>query len=108
MILSELTIRMITWIGYDTHSEMMTKITNGIFVAQFFNTGLIYLLVTANFGDTIPFLAGVFSGPNLDYDSSWYSTTGYLLIQTMLINMVLLPIMQVVNDLMAWFFRRSD
>ncbi len=32
-ILSELTIRMITWIGYDTHSEMMTKITNGIFVA---------------------------------------------------------------------------
>lgn len=33
MILSELTIRMITWIGYDTHSEMMTKITNGIFVA---------------------------------------------------------------------------
>jgi hypothetical protein len=32
-VLSELTIRMITWIGYDTHSEMMTKITNGIFVA---------------------------------------------------------------------------
>jgi hypothetical protein len=24
---------MISWIGYDTHSEMMTKITNGIFVA---------------------------------------------------------------------------
>jgi hypothetical protein len=85
-ILSELTIRLITWIGYDTHSEMLTKITNGVFVAQFFNTGIIYLLVNANFKDTLPSLASIFRGPFLDYEPAWYSAVGYLLVQTMLIN----------------------
>jgi hypothetical protein len=51
---------------------MMTKITNGIFVAQFFNTGLIYLLVYANFGETIPKLGSIFRGPYYDYTSEWY------------------------------------
>ena len=107
-ILSELTIRMITWIGYDTQSEMMTNITNGIFVAQFFNTGIIYLIVNANFADTFPALGGIFKGPFLDYDSGWYSNVGYLLVTTMLINMVFPVIMQVVADVQTWLFRRMD
>lgn len=108
-ILTELTIRLITWIGYDTQSEMMTKITNGIFVAQFFNTALIYLLVYANFGDTIPSLSTWFRGPYLDYDSGWYSTVGAsLLVYTMLFNSVFPQIMQVVSDLQVWFARRKD
>jgi len=76
MVLSTLTIKMINWIGYDTQSETMTKITNGIFVAQFFNTGLIYLLVYANFGETMPKLGRIFRGPYYDYTSEWYSTVG--------------------------------
>jgi hypothetical protein len=32
-ILSTITIKLITWIGYDTQSLMMQKITNGIFIA---------------------------------------------------------------------------
>lgn len=75
-----MTIRLITWIGYDTHSEMLTKITNGVFVAQFFNTGIIYLLVNANFKDALPPLASIFRGPFLDYEPAWYSAVGYLLV----------------------------
>lgn len=33
IILKTLTIKLITWIGFDTHSEQLTKITNGVFIA---------------------------------------------------------------------------
>lgn len=109
MMLSTLTINMITWIGYDTQSEMMTKITNGIFVAQFFNTGLIYLFVYANFGETIPGLGGIFRGPYYDYTTEWYTTVGGgLLIYTMLFNSLFPQIMQCVADFQKWLFRRMD
>jgi len=52
MVIREITISMITWIGYDTHSEQLTKITNGVFIGQFFNTAILLLLVYANFADT--------------------------------------------------------
>lgn len=47
-ILTKVSISLITWIGYDTHSEMLTKITNGVFIAQFFNTAILILLVYGN------------------------------------------------------------
>ena len=49
IFLKELIIRMITWVGEDTHSERLSSITNGVFAAQFFNTGFVLLLVNANF-----------------------------------------------------------
>jgi len=48
VIFKETVIRLVKWIGYDTHSEQLTKITNGVFVAQFFNTGILILLAFAN------------------------------------------------------------
>ena len=33
IILTTIVIKLITWIGYDTHSEQISKITNGVFVA---------------------------------------------------------------------------
>ena len=47
-VLRAVSISLITWIGYDTHSQMLTKITNGVFAAQFFNTAILILLVYAN------------------------------------------------------------
>jgi len=32
-VLTKVSIGLITWVGYDTHSEMLTKITNGVFAA---------------------------------------------------------------------------
>lgn len=108
-ILTTLTVSLIEWIGYDTHSEKMTKITNGIFVAQFFNTGLIYLLVFANFNETIPFLGGIFRGPYYDYQPDWYRQVGgALMIYTALLNAVFPVIMQWVADVQTWLFKSID
>lgn len=108
-ILTTLTVKLIEWIGYDTHSEKMTKITNGIFVAQFFNTGLIYLLVYANFEETLPFLGGIFKGPYYDYEPGWYRQVGgALIIYTALLNSVFPVIMQWVADVQKWLFKSMD
>lgn len=88
IILTTLIIALIKWIGYDTHSEMISKITNGVFVAQFFNTALVLPLVQANFSEVFPPLAPVFHAKFTDYDDDWYATVGYLLVQTMAINSV--------------------
>ena len=49
IIIRNVTINLITWIGYDTHSELVTAITNAVFLAQFLNTAIVVLLVYANF-----------------------------------------------------------
>ena len=48
LILKTTIIALITWIGEDTVSEQLASITNGVFYAQFFNTGILLLLVNAN------------------------------------------------------------
>ena len=108
LALTTLAISLITWIGYDTHSEMLTKITNGVFLAQFFNTALVLLFVEANFSETFTFAASVFNGKYPDYVPGWYALTGDTFVQTMLINAFLPPITQVVADVQVWLFRRMD
>lgn len=91
IILKTTSIKLITWIGYDTHSEMITKITNGVFIAQFFNTAILILLVNANFAEfNIPFTS-FFNGPYLDYTYNWYGFVGNRIVQTMIIN-ALMPL----------------
>jgi hypothetical protein len=48
LILKTVTIMGIEWVGEDTNSEQLTSITNGVFIAQFFNTGILILLVNGN------------------------------------------------------------
>lgn len=71
-ILKMVTIMLITWIRYDTFSEQMSRITNGVFVALFFNTGILLLLTNANVADVSDWLSGVFSGQFYDYSPNWY------------------------------------
>ena len=54
LILKEIIIRLITWIGEDTISEQLSSITNGVFYAQFFNTGILLLLVNGNMTEHSP------------------------------------------------------
>lgn len=61
------TISLITWIGYDTFSELMSKITNGVFIVLFFNTGLLMTLANANFTDVSSFLTKIFDSQYFDY-----------------------------------------
>jgi hypothetical protein len=48
LILKKVIIKLIEWIAEDTYSQQLSSITNGVFYAQFFNTGLLLLLVNAN------------------------------------------------------------
>ena len=33
VVIKHVTVKLITWIGYDTHSSLVTAITNGVFAA---------------------------------------------------------------------------
>ena len=81
VIIKFVTVRLISWIGYDTHSQLVTAISNGVFVAQFFNTAILVLLVYANFTE---FGGTFFEGPFYDYQPGWYSLVGYKIVQTMI------------------------
>jgi len=60
-ILKIIIIKLITWVGEDTYSQRFASVTNGVFVAQFFNTGLLLLLVNANLTEHSPkFLTHLF------------------------------------------------
>ena len=77
MIIKTVTIELVLWIGYDTHSAQVTAITNGVFVALFLNTAIVVLLVYANFSE---FGIDFFKGPFYDYDPLWYSIVGYKIV----------------------------
>ena len=78
-IIKTITLNMIYWIGYDTQSEMLTKITNGVFIALFFNTAIIVVLVDANLKETFPPLGHFFNGEFSDYSPAWYASVGFTL-----------------------------
>jgi hypothetical protein len=48
-------IKGITWVGEDTNSEQLSSITNGVFIAQFFNSGILLLLVNGNISEHPPY-----------------------------------------------------
>jgi hypothetical protein len=110
-ILTRVSVKMITWIGFSTFSEQYTSISNCIFVLTFFNTGVIILFANADLSEAFkgfPLLANIFNGPYNDYSSQWYGDVGNTMIQTMMIN-VLMPIISFkVEETLHWFEVRSD
>mmetsp|Transcript_5223 Transcript_5223/g.8085 ORF Transcript_5223/g.8085 Transcript_5223/m.8085 type:complete len:884 (-) Transcript_5223:266-2917(-) len=90
IILKTVIIKLITWIGEDTVSERLASITNGVFYAQFFNTGFLLLMVNANMSEHSPhFFTKFFRGTYHDYMPAWYADVGQKITQTMLINSIL-------------------
>ena len=69
LILKQTIITMVSWVGYDTRSEELSRITNWVFMAQFFNTGFLLLLVNANMTEHQPeFFTKNFRGTYYDYE----------------------------------------
>jgi len=61
-----------------------------VFVAQFFNTGFLLLLVNANMEEYRPqAVTHHFRGPFHDYMPRWYPEVGMKIVQTMMINSIL-------------------
>ena len=101
-------ITLICWIGEDTHSQQLKSITNGIFVTQFFNTGILLPLVFANFEEVgLPF-AHYFNAQYPDFTPEWYVMVGFKLTQTMIIN-AMFPIIEfTINYTKCWATRKFD
>ena len=81
-VLKKLAMYLIATIGYDTYSVLNVRITNGIFIVLFFNTGLLLTLVNANLSDVSVsvFLSSIFDGTYYDYSPDWYAKIGYTIV----------------------------
>lgn len=61
-----------------------------MFAAQFFNTGILLLLINGNMTEHSPhFITKNIQGPFYDYMPDWYTNVGAKIVQTMMINAVL-------------------
>ena len=76
-ILKMVTIRLVEFIQEDTLSEQLSSVTIYVFVAQFFNTAFILLLVNANLSEhNIPYFKEWLNGRFYDYSPLWYENVG--------------------------------
>ena len=75
-LVKNVSICLINWIGYETHSELAKKITNIVFIGLFFNSGILILLTNANLADVSEFFGAIFSHSYYDYSPQWYATVG--------------------------------
>ena len=92
-LLRSIVIIGIRWVRQHTYSEQLASITNGVFYAQFFNTGLIILFVNANLsehaGFPLYYLAKQLAGSFYDYSPQWYADVGFKIVQTMIIQSII-------------------
>jgi hypothetical protein len=109
LVLKTIIIKGITWVGEDTNSEQLASITNGVFVAQFFNTGFLLLLVNGNMSEHWPhFITKFIQGPFYDYMPDWYVNVGGKIVQTMLINSIMPYVGLVTGFLIPAIKRKLD
>lgn len=108
IILRAVLITLIKWIGQDTHSKQMKSISNGIFAANFFNTAILLMLVSANFKELGLPLDNVIKGHYSDFIPEWYTVVGYKIVQTMIIN-ALFPLFELCYTYAyIWVSRKRD
>ena len=73
VVLKIVIIELIRWVGEDTCSAQKSSITEYVFLAQFFNTGFLILIVNANLTEHKPeFITKFFKGPFYDYQPDWF------------------------------------
>ncbi len=87
---------------------MLTKITNGVFAAQFFNTAILILLVYANLEEVYPVAGQLLNGEFGDYSPRWYTLVGNQIVQTMLLGAFIPIITEIIGKLTAGFARCRD
>jgi hypothetical protein len=98
-ILSAVTISGKSWVGYDTHSELLSQILSGVFISQFFNSGVLLVLIQANMTEHTPtFITKYFKGPLYDYYPLWYQRVGSVLV----LNSIIEAVMPWVDLLVEW------
>ena len=85
-ILRTVCIMLVDWIGYDTETIRLSKTTSVTFWVQFFNSGILLLLINANLSEQ-PFSFWLKGGSMGDFTATWYRTVGNVLIGAMFFNL---------------------
>lgn len=87
-IIRTLCIMMIKMVGYHTETGEIAAITMTIFIATFFNTGVLLLLADADLSQ-VSFLGWIpLNGPFPDLTEQWYIVIAPSMVMTMAINAV--------------------
>ena len=82
-------IKIITYMGCSTESRQMVYITNVVFVCQFFNTGVLPMLCTANLNHQLPtWIVNMFgfNGPISDFNIDWFTNIGDTIVGSLKFN----------------------
>ena len=93
-------IAMVDWIGYPTETERLSWTTNVTFYVQFFNSGVLLMLINADLSEQ-PFSFGLTSGHFSDFNARWFKTIGNILVGAMTFNMYY----PVIEAVMYWCMR---
>jgi len=83
-VLRTIMIMLVVQIKEDTKTEQTRSIMMVIFIVQFFNTGILLLLVNANLSETRLWgLNKIFTGPYTDLNGDWYNDVGGIITYAM-------------------------
>ena len=77
----------ILYIREDEKSSQRRTLLLALFITQFFNTGILLLMASADFSESNnPILRLTLSGLYTDFTSKWFSDVGAILVSTTIIN----------------------
>ena len=104
-------IKIINWVGCSTESTQMIYITNMVFICQFFNTGILPMLCTANLeGQLPPKIVNFFNlkGGSTDFNQNWFTNIGDTIAAAMIFNIIFPVGMEICWFMYRTFFRLLD
>jgi hypothetical protein len=99
-------VNLVTAVGYHTHSEQLTKITNWTFLAMFFNTSIVIVLVQANFSEVGP--GWIFTTQYTDYSPAWYTTVAPTIVGALIMQPFWPLIVTAISSSIRWCKIRGD
>jgi len=85
-ILRTVCIMLVDKIGFPTETMRLSKTTTVTFGVQFFNSGMLLLLINANLSEQ-PFGFGLISGSMADFSYPWWRSVGNVTIGAMFFNL---------------------
>lgn len=86
-VIRTIMIMLISWIGYASETEKLTKITTATFLMLFFNTAFLLMLVNADMGEQL-WGFGLKIGHYGDFSALWWKVIGNTILSTMFINAI--------------------
>jgi len=97
-------IMFLSWVGYDSETEQLKRITSATFYMLFFNTAFLLMLVNADMSEQ-PLTFGLTGGHYADFNALWWKQLGNALLSTMFINAIF-PIVEFFMFFGLRFFAR--